>query len=65
MESDIAAFLETNPATSREDIPTDLLMASGSGLDPHISLASAAVQIPALVETSGLPRERLEGIVAE
>ena len=41
VEADIKAFLEKNPGVKREDIPTDLLTASGSGLDPHISPASA------------------------
>ena len=63
VEADIAAFLEKNPGVSREDIPTDLMTASGSGLDPHISPASAAVQIPALAENTGLSEERLEEIV--
>ena len=63
VEADIAAFLEKNPGVSREDIPTDLMTASGSGLDPPISPASAAVQIPALAENTGLSEERLEEIV--
>lgn len=64
VRADIAAFLDANPSVKREDIPTDLLTASGSGLDPHISPASAAVQLPALAEASGLSMERLEEIVA-
>ena len=64
VEADIAAFLEDNPEIKREDIPTDLLTASGSGLDPHISPASAAVQLPALSQASGLTVEQLEAIVA-
>ncbi len=63
VKADIEKFLSENPSINKEDIPTDLLTASGSGLDPHISLASAAVQIPALVETTGLPEELLEDIV--
>lgn len=63
VEADIAAFLEANPSVEEEDIPTDLLTASGSGLDPHISPASAAVQIPALVESTGLTKDKLEEIV--
>lgn len=63
MEADIAEFLKANPSVKKEDIPTDLLTASGSGLDPHISPASAAVQIPALVETTGLSKEQLDTIV--
>ena len=64
VEQDIAAFLEANPEIRRENIPTDLLTASGSGLDPHISPASAAVQLPALSKASGLSMQQLEAIVA-
>ncbi len=47
------------------DIPTELLTASGSGLDPHISSKSAEVQIPALIEATGLSKEKLEMIVED
>lgn len=63
VKKDIDAFLEANRAIKKENIPTDLLTASGSGLDPHISPASAIIQIPALVETTGLSSDRLEEIV--
>ena len=63
VEADLSEFLEANPSIKKEDVPTDLLTASGSGLDPHISPASASVQIPALVESTGLSQEKLESIV--
>ena len=53
------------PDLTVEDIPTDLVTASGSGLDPHISPASAAVQIPQLAENTGLTEEQLEQFVAD
>lgn len=62
-EDDIAAFLKANPSVKREDIPTDLLTASGSGLDPDISPESAAVQIPALAKATGLSEDALKKIV--
>ena len=65
MEADIQAFLEANPDVKREDIPADLMTASGSGLDPHITPASARIQIPALAAASGLSQEQLEQIVAD
>ena len=65
VEADIEAFLEKNPDVKREDIPTDLLTASGSGLDPHISPESAKVQIPRIAEASGLTEEEVREIVAE
>lgn len=63
--ADIKEFLAANPDVKQEDIPTDLLTASGSGLDPHISLESAAVQIPALVGTTGLDEAVLQQIVKD
>ena len=52
-------------SVSREDIPTDLMTASGSGLDPHISPASAEVQIPRIVEASGLSEDEVRQIIAD
>lgn len=65
VEADIEAFLEANPDVKREDIPADLMTASGSGLDPHITPESARIQIPALAAASGLSEEKLEQIVAD
>lgn len=64
VEADLEVFLEKNPAVKREDIPTDLLTASGSGLDPHISPESAEIQIPRIAEASGLDEEKIREIVA-
>ena len=65
VEADIEEFLAANPGVSREDIPADLMTASGSGLDPHVSPESAQVQIPALAQASGLSEEELGQIVAD
>lgn len=63
VKNDLTAFLAANPTVKAENIPTDLLTASGSGLDPHISPAAAQVQLAALAENTGLPREQLELMV--
>ena len=63
VEEDIQKFLEKNPDVKREDIPTDLLTASGSGLDPHISPESAEVQIPRIVEAPKLSEDTIREIV--
>ncbi|MFR4562058.1 MAG: potassium-transporting ATPase subunit C [Flavonifractor plautii] len=65
VQGDIDEFLAEHPDLTVEDIPTDLVTASGSGLDPHISPASAAVQIPQLAENTGLTEEQLEQFVAD
>ena len=63
MDQNIERFLEKNPEISREDIPADLVTASGSGLDPDISPEAAEIQIPRIAEASGLSREEVEQIV--
>lgn len=45
------------------DIPVDLLTSSGSGLDPHISVAAALFQLPRIAEVRGLSLDRLEALV--
>ncbi len=65
VEEDIAKFLEKNPDVKREDIPADLLTASGSGLDPHISPESAEIQIPRIAEASGLSEQQVREIVKD
>lgn len=63
VQADIDAFLAANPTVKREDIPTDLMTASGSGLDPHISPASAAIQLPAIAAATGLTEAELQAFV--
>lgn len=46
-----------------DPIPSDLVTASGSGLDPHISVESALVQVPAVAKTRNLPEEELKKLV--
>lgn len=41
------------------------MTASGSGLDPHISPASAEVQVAAVAAASGLSEEEIRQIVAD
>lgn len=50
---------------AREDIPADLMTASGSGLDPHISPAARAGAASRHCRASGLSPERLAQIVAD
>lgn len=69
VEEDVAKFKERyKEATGDEftgEIPADLLTASGSGLDPHISPESAEIQIPIIVSNSGLSEEEVNEIVKE
>lgn len=48
-----------------EEIPADLVTASASGLDPHISPESAALQIPRVAGARSMSVDRLRTLVAE
>ncbi|HEG2605202.1 TPA: potassium-transporting ATPase subunit KdpC [Campylobacter jejuni] len=65
VQKDLQKFLNENPQITKEQIPLDLLSASGSGLDPHISLQAALVQIPRISQSSKITKEELEKIIQE
>ena len=64
VESDINEFISTHPNANKNDIPTDLLTSSGSGLDPHISPEAARIQVPAIAKATGLDIAKLNSIIA-
>jgi len=65
IEADIKKFLLANPTVKRQDIPADLMTASGSGLDPHISVKAANIQVKRIALASGLSEEEIGKIIEE
>jgi len=59
----IDTFLVHNPGIKKEEIPADLVTASGSGLDPDISPASAYVQVKRIASVRGLSEENVKTLV--
>jgi K+-transporting ATPase ATPase C chain len=61
-----AAVIRTaNDLADDAPIPTDLLFASASGLDPHISPEAAALQIDRVTTVRGLDRAQVETLIAQ
>ena len=50
---------------NKSPVPVDLVTASASGLDPHISIAAAMYQVPRVARLRGIPQEKITEIVRE
>jgi len=59
----IDTFLVHNPGVKKEEIPADMVTASGSGLDPDLSPASAHVQVKRIAAARNLPEIRISDLV--
>ena len=65
VQARIDTFLVHNPGVTKSDIPVEMVTASGSGLDPHISPQAAMVQVKRIANFRNLPEAKIVALVNE
>lgn len=63
VKADVAAYREKNGVPANTPVPADAVTRSGSGLDPHISVANAQLQTPRVAKARSLPVERVRALI--
>lgn len=61
----IDSFLVHNPGVKKEEIPAEMITASGSGLDPDVSPEGAAVQIKRISAIRNISIQKLQTLIDE
>ena len=65
VETRITAFMLKNPTVKRSEIPAEMVTASGSGLDPDISIEGAKIQVPRIAKARNVSKEKIDSLINE
>lgn len=63
VQNRIDTLLKYHPGTGPQDIPPDMVTASGSGLDPHISKAGALMQVKRIAASRRISEEKVRELI--
>jgi len=65
VQSRVDTFLVHNPSVKKENIPAELVTASGSGLDPDLSPQGAYVQVARIAKARNIADEKIKALIAQ
>ena len=63
VQNNIAAFISGNNLPTNTVVPADMVFASASGLDPHISPEAARLQISRVAASRGMSEDKIKALV--
>ena len=61
----VTDYRTQNGLAANAPVPADAVTTSGSGLDPHISLQNAQLQVPRVTKARGLSEEKLRELIGQ
>src|SRR6266481_6140429 len=61
----VDVYRKENGLNADESVPADAVTASGSGLDPHISLRNAELQTPRVAKARAVSEEKLRELIKQ
>lgn len=59
----IDTFMTLNPGIEKKDIPSELVTASGSGIDPNISVEAATIQVKRIAKAHNIDEQALQQLI--
>lgn len=65
VQARIDTFMMKNPGIAKSEIPADIVTASGSGLDPNISVQAAKIQAKRIAKSRNLYEREINNLIAE
>ncbi|NCI46740.1 potassium-transporting ATPase subunit C [Sediminibacterium soli] len=63
VQARIDTFLAHHPGVSKAQLPSDMVTASGSGLDPDISLQAAGIQAERIAKFRNIAKDKIDALI--